>query len=242
MTAPLRLGAFALVLAVAFVAAAAIGRAVGPLEREVDKAHTEEAEDLAVEVVRKGPALAFRIVGADDFDVLHERRMHLIVVRRDLSRFQHLHPRLNDGVWRTPLRLPEAGTYVAFADFSTAGRRATLPFDLHVAGRYEPRPLPAPSTVSTVDEYRVTLRRSGERLEFDVRRDGRAVRIDPYLGARGHLVALRVADLAYLHTHAEQDELAFETAFPSAGRYRLFLQFRAGGAVRTAAFTLEVSA
>ena len=50
--------------------------------------------------------LAFSIVGADgkpvrDFEVEHEKRMHLIVVRRDGEGFQHLHPELgSDGIWR----------------------------------------------------------------------------------------------------------------------------------------------
>lgn len=59
-----------------------------------------------------------------------------------------------------------------------------------------------------------------------------------HLGARGHLVILREGDLAYLH--ADADALEFETTFPTPGRYRAFLQFVGGGAIRTAAFTLEV--
>ena len=83
-------------------------------------------------------------------------------------------------------------------------------------------------------------------LEFAVTRDGEAVRTEPYLGAGGHLVALREGDLGYLHTHpAEHGDdgaaVPFETAFPSAGRYRLFFQFKHQGAVRTAAFTREVT-
>jgi hypothetical protein len=35
-------------------------------------------------------------------------------------------------------------------------------------------------------------------------------------------------------------DLAFVMSFPTAGTYRLFLDFRAGGVVRTAAFTIEV--
>jgi hypothetical protein len=35
--------------------------------------------------------------------------------------------------------------------------------------------------------------------------------------------------------------VAFETTFPSAGRYRLFMQHRVGAHVRTAAFTLGVA-
>jgi hypothetical protein len=77
-------------------------------------------------------------------------------------------------------------------------------------------------------------------LAFDVSRDGRAVAVDPYLGARGHLVILREGDLAYLHTHADEDQLRFRTTFPSPGRYRAFLQFSANGVVHTGPFTIEV--
>lgn len=68
--------------------------------------------------------------------------------------------------------------------------------------------------------------------------------IEPYLGARGHLVALREGDLAYLHVHPESDategrDIRFAVEYPSAGRYRLFLQFKHEGRVHTAAFTRE---
>ena len=72
-------------------------------------------------------------------------------------------------------------------------------------------------------------------------RDGRPVKLDKYLGAKGHLVALREGDLAFLHVHPDERSLRFEATFPSAGRYRLFLQFQVDGRVHTAAFTHEVS-
>ena len=83
--------------------------------------------------LRQGRAerLGFRIVDARgrtvrDFDVEHEKRMHLIVARRDLSTFQHLHPEQDaDGVWSTGVRLDQAGSYRLFADFSHDGRRRT---------------------------------------------------------------------------------------------------------------------
>ena len=65
-------------------------------------------------------------------------------------------------------------------------------------------PLPAPS-----DEAHIAggydVHRHG--LEFEITKDGKPITPDPYLGARGHLVALREGDLAYLHVHAEEDEL-----------------------------------
>jgi hypothetical protein len=109
------------------------------------------------------------------------------------------------------------------------------------------RPLPAPARSVAVDGMRVSLTpgptRAGREAElgFAVTRGGRPVAVEPYLGARGHLVALRDGDLAFLHVHPGADRLRFMATFPSAGRYRLFLQFKAGGRVHTAAFTQEVA-
>jgi hypothetical protein len=76
---------------------------------------------------------------------------------------------------------------------------------------------------------------------FDVTRDGRRVAVQQYLGAKGHLVALRQGDLAFLHVHPDENSLRFMARFPTAGAYRLFLQFQIEGRVHTAAFTQEVS-
>jgi hypothetical protein len=209
------------------------------------------------ELRRGRPAeLAFSIVGSDgepvrDFEVEHEKRMHVIVVRRDGQGFQHVHPELgDDGVWRVPLTLREAGAYRVFADFVHDGEARTLATDLTVDGEADYRPLPAPSTTaSTGDGYEVTLDtgalRAGREAElrFSVSRDGTPVRTQEYLGAGGHLVALREGDLAYLHVHPEEhgDAVTFMTEFPSEGRYRLYLQFKHGDRVHTAGFTQEVA-
>jgi hypothetical protein len=208
------------------------------------------------EIARGVPTrLRFRIVGAGgapvrDFEVEHERRLHLIVARRDLTGFQHLHPtRGRDGTWTTSLTLPDAGSYRVFADFKRDGRNTTLASDLSVDGAVDWRPLPAASpTAAAGDGYSVRLSspvaRAGRdsELRFTVLRGGKPVKTEPYLGAGGHLVALREGDLAFLHVHPMEDTgTAFETRFPSAGRYRLFLQFKDGGKVRTAAFTRTVA-
>jgi hypothetical protein len=83
----------------------------------------------------------FRIVGRDgrtvrDFDVEHTKRMHFIVVRRDLTGFQHLHPaRRADGSWSVPVTLRNAGSYRVFADFSVNGRPHTLADDVTSTGQ-----------------------------------------------------------------------------------------------------------
>jgi hypothetical protein len=208
---------------------------------------------------------AFRVTGPDGhavtaFDEAHEQRMHLIVARRDLAGFRHVHPTMDsDGTWRIASPLGEPGSWRAFADFTPTGAEPlTLGLDVAVPGAFTPRTLPAPAATATVDGYTVTLTgelrpRDTSALTLTVRRDGVPVTdLQPYLGAYGHLVALRQGDLAYLHVHPDGapgdgrtrpgPEVRFRAEVPSAGTYRLFLDFRHGGTVRTAEFTVVADA
>jgi hypothetical protein len=214
--------------------------------------------------------LAFTVEAEDgsavtDFEVEHEKRMHLIVVRRDMQGFQHLHPEMSaSGRWSTPITIANGGTYRVFADFKHRGSNRTLAGDIDVSGGgAEDAPFPTNTDRAATDTgYDVSLATpdmsAGDesRLEFTVSRDRQPVEVAPYLGADGHLVALRESDLAYLHVHpmgaehgGEEEHggdgehemplhgpVTFETTFPSEGRYALFLQFKHEGSVHTARF------
>jgi hypothetical protein len=191
-----------------------------------------------LELARGGGPLSFRIThdgkAVRDFDVEHTKRMHVIVVRRDLTGFQHLHPAMRaDGTWTVPLTLPAPGTYRVYADFAVDGEPHTLAADLTADGDVRSRPLPPPSTTATADGMRVTRR----GLDFTVTRAGKPVALEDYLGAKGHLVALREGDLAFLHVHPDENRLRFKADLDTRHRYRLFLQFKTDGRVHTAAFT-----
>lgn len=186
----------------------------------------------------------------------HEKELHLIAVRRDFSGFQHVHPtRAADGTWSTTVALTP-GAWRVFADIAPKGAEPmTLGADVSVAGTYAPVAAPTEDVrTATVDGYTVTL--TGElapgtdsALTLSVSRGGKPVSdLDPYLSAFGHLVALRTGDLAYLHVHPEGHpgdgttkpgpDITFGATVPSAGTYRLFLDFQHEGVVRTAAFTV----
>ncbi|MFC7490390.1 MULTISPECIES: hypothetical protein [unclassified Knoellia] len=187
----------------------------------------------------------------------HEKELHLIAVRRDFSGFQHVHPtRAADGTWSTTLALTP-GTWRVFADIAPrGGEPMTLGADLSVAGAYAPVAAQTKDVrTATVDGYTVTLAGgltpgADSELTLSVSSAGRPVTdLDPYLGAYGHLVALRTGDLAYLHVHPEGHpgdgttepgpDITFGAAVPSSGTYRLFLDFQHGGVVRTAAFIVS---
>jgi hypothetical protein len=196
------------------------------------------------------------------YEQSHEKELHLIAVRRDLGGFQHVHPvRAADGTWSVPLDLTP-GTWRLFADFvptagPAAGETLTLGADIQVAGDYQPGATPAASRTATVDGYQVTLTGdlaagADSELTLAVERDGRPVTdLEPYLGAYGHLVALRAGDLAYLHVHpdgapgdgrtASGPDVTFHAEVPSAGQYRLFLDFKHRGVVRTAEFAVDTA-
>ncbi|MDF3338346.1 hypothetical protein P3H80_12995 [Mycolicibacterium septicum] len=272
MSAPRKLIGFVAGLVVVFAVSFGIGSAVTissvPAEghdaghvADHGSAYTLQLEEAALPSGTAVP-LRFRIADGTGAPVTeyvesHEKLLHLIVVRRDLADYQHVHPVLDDsGTWSVPLNLTEPGDYRVFADFVPAdGRAVTLGADMTVAGSYTPQPLPAPSGTATVDGYTVTLAgvaRAGQpsELTLSVSRDGKPVTdLQPYLGAYGHLVAVRASDLGYLHVHPMSDaadpatapgpQIAFHTTLPSAGEYRLFLDFKHRDAVHTAEFTVE---
>jgi hypothetical protein len=285
VNAPQKIAGFTLGLAVVFAIAFGVGASLGPdnaagatdqpQSHEKPAAVAEHPAGLSagedgytlelaqprVDAGRQVP-LRFRITDATGAAVTsytdnHEKQLHLIVVRRDMAGYQHVHPVMaSDGTWGVPVDL-SAGDYRVFADFIPAGGDPlALGADLHVAGRYDPKPLPAGATTAEVAGYTVTLTgdpkpNDPSMLTFAVTRNDKPVNdLQPYLGAYGHLVALRVSDLAYLHVHPMGEpndgtthpgpEIAFGATIPSGGDYRLFLDFKDENVVRTAEFTLSV--
>ncbi|MEU8539413.1 hypothetical protein AB0C52_05330 [Streptomyces sp. NPDC048717] len=202
--------------------------------------------------------LKFSIKGPDGkkvtaFTKEHDKELHFIVASRDLTTYHHLHPvKAADGSWTADADLPAAGAYKVFADFKPAvagAKNITLGADLSVPGAYAPKAMPAVKATADVDGYQVRLGGTLDPgkpsdVKLTVSKAGKPVtNLDPYLGAYGHLVAFRGGDLAYLHVHpmgsGPGPDVSFMATAPSAGTYRLFLDFQHEGKVHTAAFTVR---
>jgi len=206
--------------------------------------------------------LTFAVRGSDghpvtDFELDHEQEMHLIAVRADGQHFAHVHPeRDEDGTWSIPWQWEAAGTYRVFADFVPAetGEGLTLSTTVQIDGDYESVPA-EPTAETSVNGFDVAVEGdlvagSASELTMTVTREGEPVTaLEPYLGAFGHLVALRDGDLAYLHVHPHGDapeagetsgpEIVFEATAPTEGRYLLYLDFQVDGQVHTAPLVID---
>ncbi|MFC3960509.1 hypothetical protein [Nocardia jiangsuensis] len=269
MSDRLKLAGFGVALVVVFAAALGIGKLAAPDSAPDEPTPAGLADSAGGYTLTPIEApgtpdtsgtLRFRITGPDGaavtrFATRHDEKLHLIVVRSDGTGYRHVHPVMDTaGLWSIDWSWAEPGSYRVFADFAPEGaEELVLSRAVEVAGAVALQPLPPPATVARVDGYEVTLTgdlsTAGSELRFAVRRDGVPVTdLEPYLGAYAHLVALRAADLAYLHVHPEGEvgrtppgpEVAFHAEAPSAGDYRLYLDFKHGGRVHTAEFTASV--
>jgi hypothetical protein len=208
----------------------------------------------------------FRIIQAvgtplTSYQASQTRLLHLYLVRDDLTGFEHLHPALApDGTWTVTIRPAEAGSYRVFTQFTgtPAGKAISLVLSrpLTVTGPASPpAPLPAPAATTQAGGYTLAITGSPQAgtatpLTVTITRNGKPVTdLQPYLGTYAHLTAFHQGDLAFAHLHpsgtARGDHggpaLHFDAVLPEPGSYRLFLQFQAGGTLRTAQVTLPVS-
>ena len=223
------------------------------------------SEVSAPQSTKESGELAYTITGPDgspvkEYQQTHEKQMHLIVVRTDGTQYRHVHPELDPstGNWPLPWQWQEAGTYKIYADFAPTGDgedTLTLSRTVDVAGELTPVTGFPVSSKDEVDGFEVILdgdltAGASSDLTLTVTQDGAPVTtLEPYLGAFGHLVALREGDMEYLHVHAEGEEpvpgetsgpeISFMAEAPTAGRYYLYLDFQIDGEVHTAQFVVE---
>ncbi len=259
-----RLALFGVTLAVTSGLGALVGDAVGPIDTgasgqtmdtHVDtqsgaqSGYTLISDDTEI----GGEPFSFTITGPDgepvtDYEVLHEKQLHLIVVSTGLHTYAHLHPeRDSDGRWSIGLPELPAGKYRAVADFAPDGaEQMNLGVDLVVPGWANIEPPLEQALSYQVDDFDVTLEAADSdwsEVVITVRRGDDVVTTEPYLGAAGHLVAIAADDLAYLHTHALDETPAgpvrFEVELLGGATHALYFDFKVDGEVHTAQFVIE---
>jgi hypothetical protein len=198
-----------------------------------------------------------------DFAVVHEKLLHLFIVRRDLGWFDHVHPALvPDGRFVLEQRFPSGGDYVLFADTAPAGSPPQIfRLPLRVDGPAAPASALEPDGDVARDfaGRRVALRltparpRAGSelQLQFSLSRGGRPIDdLGLFLGAVGHCVIVHEDTRTVVHTHPHRltaaapppagPDVTFQATLPRRGRYKVWAQFEHEGEVVTASFVFDV--
>lgn len=150
------------------------------------------------------------------FDVVHEKKLHLLMVTPDLSWFAHEHPEPQpDGTFVLEFAFPSGGNYRLFSDFKATDRNGiVLTTDVGVEGPAKPtQPLVAsdtkkPRSVEGFDvRFTSPLPVAGveKQMTFVVTKNKKPVTdLEPYLGAMGHLVVIGSDAKTFLHAHPEE--------------------------------------
>jgi hypothetical protein len=166
-------------------------------------------------------------------DIQHDKKLHLIIVSKDLSYFDHIHPEFQSsgsydiavlpkgkdyskGAFASETKFVQGGDYVLFADYLPSGATHQLErIELNVAGTpYQARTFKDEKLVSTVDGFEVSLVPEGGKflskgtihISGIVKKNGKEVPADQfenYLAAKAHVVMISEDTQNYLHVHPE---------------------------------------
>jgi Cu+-exporting ATPase len=183
----------------------------------------------------------------------------------------HPQPTGTAGEFSVPVTFPTASRYTIHAEFKRQGQMAdvlaTVQAVVGDADATPAQPVRASGRVQVVNGIRVELLGDAvaghrNRLTYrftDARTDAPISTLRPYLAAAGHIVVMPADGHGFAHEHAEVEDrsgnpvfalpgqtfgpnLDVHAAFPRAGLYRLWGQFRtADGTVITTSFTIEAA-
>ena len=148
-----------------------------------------------------------------EYETVHEKKCHLIMISADYKDFQHIHPVLDKTGTFTihNVAFNRPGLYYVFFDVTPEGSKQILKrFDFKVQGQGAPLVLKedmAPKTMAgdvKVDlvPMPMPLKKGDAMLHFRLSRKGKPVTdIQPFMGAMGHVVALGKDGKPFLHIH-----------------------------------------
>jgi hypothetical protein len=194
-----------------------------------------------------------------EFDIVHEKQLHLILVRDDLAVFFHEHPTSKaDGTFTQTFTFPTAGRWSLFADMAPQGAGSHVALCSLVVGGALPKPEAlVPMTQPTVVRDGLTLTmqtaylvaRRTLWLNFQLR-DAAGhppANLEPWLGAPAHLIFVEQDAATFVHSHPDERQaqavkegtLIFQVRFPKPGTYKGWVQLQRSGKVSSLPFVIR---
>ncbi len=201
-----------------------------------------------------------------EFDIVHEKQFHFMVVSVNLEQFAHEHPVLGkDGRFTIAYTFATGGEYRLFADVAPKGAGSQILMQpIRVAGPTPASPRNRTLTQSLTDTtggLKLALVSDPAKLPVgrsltvaftvkDANSGTPITDLEPYLGAMAHLMLIHQDGATFVHSHPDETDprnghngsLTFLARFPKPGFYRGWLQVQRAGKVETATFTWEVRA
>jgi hypothetical protein len=189
-----------------------------------------------------------------DFEIVHEKKLHLIIIREGLDKFTHTHPEPGpDGTMVTSMTFPDGGSYYFYADFTPRdSKNVTLMAVLRVEGDASPAPPLDPyvpgkvQTDELLADVGIEAGQGMHRVSFKLMdlSEAPVADLEPYLGAMGHFVVVSADGQKYVHSHptdgAEAGTVVFEVHFPGPGIYKGWGEFQRGGTVLLVPVVMQI--
>jgi len=157
-----------------------------------------------------------------DLEIEHEKYMHVIGVRDDLSEFFHIHPSDNeDGVWSVDYVFEKPGTYKIWSDVKYNGATQTFGHDSVIVSGDDVFDETKENTYKfsnsiTVDRYQLELDshegvEALRKSEIDIVISdvfGDSIELDQYLGADMHVAIIKDDLSVFIHAHPSEHDAA----------------------------------
>ena len=200
-----------------------------------------------------------------EFENIHDKLMHIIIVGEDLSYFAHIHPtfEISDSIFTIIHTFLESGKYKIWVDFKPKdGIQTIVAFKLNVTG------IPVHNLIALSNNKQYTKNIDGKyQVSLTIPKEIQAnedvdvtfnildafenpiTDLEPLMGAGGHSVIVSRDVRQFLHVHPSKEvqsnwrggpAVSFKTKFTYPGIYKVWGQFQHQGRIITADFILEV--
>ncbi|MBI2654077.1 hypothetical protein HYX02_04665 [Candidatus Woesearchaeota archaeon] len=177
-----------------------------------------------------------------NLEVIHDKIMHIVLVRDDLKHFDHVHPKMvESGGFAVPYEFLASGLYRIWIDFTIDGMQHIVDFDINVPGDVESE------EKNLLDGIKVNFLTPNEifadkeiELKFEIfDKNNKPVPItEKFLAADAHLISIDKSLEEFEHNHDEKfdkdNKISFIHAFEKAGKHKIWIQFSVGGRTKTA--------
>ncbi len=183
-----------------------------------------------------------------DLEIMHEKIMHVVLVRKDLKYFDHIHPiQIQEGVFSVPYSFYAPGEYRIWIDFTVDGMQHIVDFDTTVSGTSET------AQPDRVGNLNIEMKLS-EKIEM-----GKSIKLDfiitdssnkpvliteEFLAANAHMIVVDESLDEFGHAHDENFDkdnvISFGYSFKTSSLHKLWIQFSVNGKTIIKEFEVKV--